>query len=395
MAVKNSRNPVFWLFTLLYFAQGAIASYQLNFFKPHLYAEGIPTSQIAVLASLVLLPFVIKVLFGIVSDKINLFGFGHRIPYMVTGLVLCALAFFVLYFIDPSEHFTRFASIILAAAFAMALFDTAADAYAVDIIDSDQYVAVQSYMTAGRAAGFAGLSVLFGLMAPKFGYSGIFLLIVVCLLIPLVLLFKMPKHVVETKRKNFEWKAFSMFLKPRNLMVGGLLVMSWFLFQGIDGTVTFYLSKVLSATDSNIADYGAVKGIGMVIGACLVLVLNRRFSLFVVVVSSMVLVSISGLTTGVIDSLTFAPLLACLLGVTAGFHWTVWGSVIMKIADLRIVGATIAVFQMMANIGIAAGEGIATSLTTSVGFEGVFIYFAIANVLLIPIAVFSLKRISV
>lgn len=392
MTVKNSRNPIFWLLTLLYFAQGAIASYQLNFFKPHLYAEDVPTAQIAALGSLVLLPFVIKVLFGMLCDRINLFGLGHRIPYMIVGVVLCALAFFVVYFVDPSQNFKIFAAIILAAAFAMALFDTAADAYAVEIIASDQYVAAQSYMTAGRAAGFTILSVTFGLMEKNVGYSGIFLLISMCLLVPLVLLLKMPERVVDTKREEFEWRAFAILIKPRNVMIGGLLVLVWFLFQGIDGTVTFYLSKKLLASNSIIADYGAIKGVGMVVGASLVLILSKRSSLRVAVVCTLILVTVSGLAASIVDNLAFSPLLAALLGVTAGFHWTVWGCVIMRFADLRIAGSTIAVFQIMANVGIAAGEGIATTLTSSLGFTNVFFYFAILNFLIIPPMIFCLKK---
>jgi Na+/melibiose symporter-like transporter len=79
---------------------------------------------------------VIKWIFGLVSDRYPLFGRGHRVPYMLIGLVATAVAFGVAFFIDPSESFPILAAMVLAATFFMALFDTTADA------------AVQAWMTA-------------------------------------------------------------------------------------------------------------------------------------------------------------------------------------------------------------------------------------------------------
>ena len=122
MPQQKSRNFMFLLFAVLYFVQGVITSYQLNFFKPHMASEGIDADRIAIVATLALLPFIIKLIYGLISDRFNLFGRGHRVPYMVLGVVLCSLAFFVAYFIDPSANFALLAAMVLAATFAMALF---------------------------------------------------------------------------------------------------------------------------------------------------------------------------------------------------------------------------------------------------------------------------------
>ena len=47
-----------------------------------------------------------------------------------------------------------------------------------------------------------------------------------------------------------------------------------------------------------------------------------------------------------------------------------------------------ALLQMMVNLGIAAGEGVATSLSGRWGFTRVFVLLAAANVLLIPLFLF-------
>jgi hypothetical protein len=65
---------------MLYFVQGVIQAYQLNFFKPHMDGEGIDADRLAIVASLVLLPFVIKWIYGIISDRFNLFGRATASP---------------------------------------------------------------------------------------------------------------------------------------------------------------------------------------------------------------------------------------------------------------------------------------------------------------------------
>ena len=66
---------------------------------------------------------------------------------------------------------------VLMATFIMALFDTTADAYAIEVIPPEDYSRVQSFMTGGRACGLIILSFLFGIIAARFGYSIIFLVI--------------------------------------------------------------------------------------------------------------------------------------------------------------------------------------------------------------------------
>jgi hypothetical protein len=53
-----------------------------------------------------------------------------------------------------------------------------------------------------------------------------------------------------------------------------------------------------------------------------------------------------------------------------------------------------ALFQMMANLGMAAGEGVATSLSANLGFTRVFWLLAAANVLILPLFLLVLRRLE-
>ena len=167
MDVKLSRRQLFVMFGALYFVQGVIATYQLLFFKPHMRSEGIDPDRLAIVTSLALLPFVIKWIYGILSDRFNLFGRGHRVPYMQIGLVATAIAFAIAFFIDPSESFGLIAVMVLAATFFMALFDTTADALAIDVVVPADHGRVQAWMQGGRALGLILLSLVFGVIADQ------------------------------------------------------------------------------------------------------------------------------------------------------------------------------------------------------------------------------------
>lgn len=387
----NSRPFYFALFGALYFVQGVIVSYQLNFFKPHMSSAGIDAGRIALVASLALLPFIIKAIFGLISDRISLLGYGHRVPYMVLGVLACSLAFFAAFFVDPGQNFGLVAALVLAATFAMALFDTTADAFAIEVVPSDEYGLVQSVMTGGRAAGLIILSFVFGLLAARFGFSVIFLVIAAILLLPLILLLRVKEPAQRPEQQRFDWRAFGVMLQPGYLIFGVFLLLAWFTFQGIDGLVTFYMSSVLDASEVMLGTYGTIKGVGMVLGAVGLSVIASRFSLKAAALVTLVLVSVGGFSLSVCTTCQSVLLLGVLLGIVAGLQWSVYSALAMGITDLRIAGSMFALFQMMINIGIAVGEGVATSLSGRWGFTRIFVLLAAGNVLLIPLFLFVSK----
>ncbi|MDH3250423.1 MAG: hypothetical protein OEQ47_15745, partial [Acidimicrobiia bacterium] len=111
MDLNLTRRQLFVMFGSIYFVQGVIQAYQLNFFKPHMDSAGIDADQLAIVSALGLVPFVIKWIFGLISDRFPLFGRGHRTPYMLIGLVSTGVAFFVAFFIDPSRSFVVLAAL--------------------------------------------------------------------------------------------------------------------------------------------------------------------------------------------------------------------------------------------------------------------------------------------
>ncbi|MDJ0962233.1 MAG: MFS transporter [Acidimicrobiia bacterium] len=383
---------MFTMFAALYFVQGVIQAYQLNFFKPHMDSEGIDADRLAIVASLALLPFVIKWIYGLISDKYPLFGRGHRVPYMMIGLVSTAIAFFVAFFIDPSESFGVLAAMVLTATFFMALFDTAADALAVDVVVPEDHSRVQAWMTSGRAAGLVILSLVFGLIADTIGYQAIFLVIAALLLLPLWYVTRVQEPVERTPAHTFDRRAFRVMTQPRYLVFGLFLVLAWTCFQGIDGLVTFYMSNELDSSGGTIGLYGTLKGLGMVVGAVGLSALVQRFGRARAALVTLVSVAGGGFMFSALESETSILIVAAIWGVAVGLQWTTYVTLSMGITDTRIAGSMFAILQTMSNIGIGAGEGVATALSDNIGFSSVFRMLGIGSLLVVPLLLWVSRR---
>jgi MFS family permease len=372
------------MFGALYFVQGVIATYQTIFFKPHMEDAGVSDGRIAIVASLALLPFVIKWLYGILSDRYNLFGRGHRVPYMQIGLVCTAIAFGIAYFIDPGESFPILAVMVLTATFFMALFDTTADALAVDVVVPDDHGRVQAWMMGGRAAGLVLLSLVFGVIADAAGYQVIFLVVAGLLLLPLVYVNRVREPAERTPAHTFDRRAFRAMLQPRYLLFALMLIVTWFCFQGIEGLVTLYMTDELGSSGTTIGAYGTLKGIGMVVGAVGVARLVTRFDRRTAALVTIGAVTVGGLVFGWATSETAILTMAIFWGVAVGLQWTTYVTMAMGITDTRIAASMFAILQTMSNIGMGSGETV-VALSDSMGYAAVFRMLGLANLVVIPL----------
>ncbi len=393
METNKSRKFLFIMFGALYFVQGVIQAYQLNFFKPHLDAEGISPDRIATLAGLAIVPFMLKWIFGIISDRVNLWGKGYRVPYMALGLVICAIAFGAAFWVDPAtDSFTLFATIILIGVSAMALFDATADALAVEVVDDSDHGRVQSVMTAGRAAGFIILSAVFGLVAAKFGYPFLFLVMGVVILLPLFMVYQVKEPSKRAEREAFKWSAFKSLVRPNYLLYIAFLILAWTTFQGIEGLVTLYMSSQLKVGPELIGQYGMLKGIGMVIGALTIGWILTKFGVKTAMLTAVVSVTVGGFIFSRVTDINTILVVSVLWGIVVAFQWTVYAAYSMGITDKRIAGSMFAILMTVANIGLGLGEALATRFVDDLGFSGVFSGIAVINLVLIPLLIFVLHR---
>lgn len=394
MITDRSRRYQYTLFGSLYFVQGIIVAFTSNFFKPYLDSFGVDPDRIALLSSLLLVPFIIKIFYGIFSDRINLLGRGHRLPYIVLALILSGTGILLAGFVNPVTSFALLGVMILLAAFSVALFDTTADALAVEITPLEQQGTLQSVMTSGRAIGIVVMSLLIGLVASALGFVWVFIMIGVLMVVPLVWVLPVrepPRHEIAAP---FEWGAFKAILRapyPAFALYG---ILAWTGFQAIEGLVTFFLSSELGGTELNIGTYGSIKGIGMIVGAFIIAFMIKRIGRKSTAYLVLLSVSAGGYLFSLQTTVSGVLTMGLAWGIIVGLHWTMYMIMAMNRVDPRIAGSMFAMSMMLSNIGAAAGEFFGTSLVDDIGFAAVFRLLAAGNLVVIPVLWILFKRIE-
>ena len=189
------------IFGLLYFIQGAILSYFTGFNGIYLLSFGVDMKGVGLIGLIGMLPFVLKIFLGILSDRVNLLGLGHRKPYILIGVALQMLALIAVPFIDPGENFGLYALLGFLIMSGMALYDTTTDGLALDTTPEEEQGTIQGLMVGGRALGVAIISVFFGFFANFVSWHAAFWSLAVISGIALVLaLFHQGKPGKRTSR---------------------------------------------------------------------------------------------------------------------------------------------------------------------------------------------------
>jgi PAT family beta-lactamase induction signal transducer AmpG len=380
------------MFAALYVVQGIGLAYFRNFQKPYLDGLGISPDAIGLLTLILQLPFVLKIFIGMVSDRVCLFGMGHRKPYIILGLVMAAATFALAGLAMPDANFTLFGIIITLGSFSVTLFDSTADGLAIDTTSREEQGLIQGVMVGGRAGAFILLSLLFGAVVERLGYRPVFPIIGLSMLLPLlwvVALREPPERAVD---QRFEWPAFKVLKRPRFLLFAAYAVVYSLGSFGVDGLVTYFMSEEFGAAERAIGQYGALRGIGAVIGAVggglLLDRLVRRNSAYLAVVA----ISLTAVLIGIASGPGAVIALGLVWGGAWAFQETVFFTLAMDIADARIAASMFAIMMGVSNLGAAVGDGLATALSDDLGFARVFWSLAGINLLALPLLAWLFSR---
>jgi MFS family permease len=373
------------MFASLYVVQGVGLAYFRNFQKPYLNDLGVDPDVIGLLTLILQVPFVLKIFIGMVSDRVDLFGMGHRKPYILLGLLLAAAAFGMATLAAPDVNLLTFSILVTLGSFAVTLFDSATDGLAIDITPHDEQGRVQGVMVGGRAAAFVLLSLLFGVLVQRYHYRIVFPIIGVAMLLPLIWVLRVRESAHRSAETTFQWSAFRALTRPRFLLFALYAVVYSLGSFGVDGLVTYFMSEQFTATETMIGQYGALRGIGAVVGAVvgglLIDRLGRRQSAY----GAVVLISVVAVLIGAATGSAAVIWLGLLWGVIWAFQETVFFALAMDIADARIAASMFAVMMAISNLGAALADGAATALSDNLGFVAVFFTLAAINLVTLPV----------
>lgn len=372
------------LYGLLYFVQGTVLSYFTALNPLYLRGHGLSMSQVGLIGTIGLLPFVIKIFFGMLSDRVNLFGLGHRKPYIIIGLLIQAIALLFAPLINPNTGYVLFALLAFIVMSGAALFDTCTDGLALDSTPKEEAGTVQGIMVGGRALGLVIVSGLLGFIVQRIGWSAVFWAMAILTLIPLPLAFALREQPRPADAR-FEWKAFRAFSAWPVIALALLGALYSFTINGADQIMTPFLNENYGVNELGAGLYVSVWGIGVVVGGITGGKLVDRLGVrqATLVAALLALAAIGGLA--LITGAGIAWLLIPAFGLAYGYYETVYFATSMQRADRRIAASMFSILMAVANIGTGIGLGVTGVLVDAVDYRLTFIILAALNLLALPL----------
>ncbi|MHA1489087.1 MAG: MFS transporter [Promethearchaeota archaeon] len=244
-------------------------------------------TAIAFLGTIIGLPWIFKIFFGIIGDKVGSKKFGRRRPWIIAMTSLAGLMWIILGFpgfLTPENAFGMFFLFGFFIFFGVAFSDTILDGLILDICPKEKLGRTSGFCWGLRSVGaiaggplLAVLVVLGGMSVPT-----IFMIIGVLMIISslLTIQIKEPKKYPEVKiilhlkamfsnKKDIKTYAFALFVAILDMVV--ILFISIFILIEMNLIAAEGTSLSLTSTDPNIYLYqgnlSMIISIGVVFGA--------------------------------------------------------------------------------------------------------------------------------
>lgn len=134
--------------------------------QPYLGDEhGVSIELVGLAQTIDFLPWCVKFIFAIPSDTFDFYGFGHRRPYVILGLLLAAISFAGLTLFNPAQFLWAYMICMISRNIGIALADCAIDGLSVDVDMDTEAGAISGWMSLGRFIGTGVASISAGYIA--------------------------------------------------------------------------------------------------------------------------------------------------------------------------------------------------------------------------------------
>jgi MFS transporter, PAT family, beta-lactamase induction signal transducer AmpG len=379
-----ARNRRYAMFALLYFSQGTILSYFTALNGLYFLDHGLSMTDVGIFATIALIPFVIKVFLGILSDRINLLGLGHRKPYILLGLTVQILCLIVAPFIDPGAAYWAFVAMAFLLQMGMALYDTCTDGLALDTATEEEKGTIQGLMVGGRALGVVITASFVGLLAEHVSWAAVFWLLAgfTLLPVPLVLGVRESPRPIE---RAFQWEAFAAFKQTAVVALAAMGFLFFLIIAGANQLVNPYLEARYNIGLSTAGFITTVWGIGVVLGGAAGGRLIDRIGDRQAVIAALGLSLLSILALAFVISPAMTWPLVALFGLSYGTYQTVYFALAMGHTDPRIAASMYSILMAVVNVAQGVGMGASGLMADTLGFRWTFVAIAAFNLLIIPL----------
>ena len=384
--MQKSKTARYAMFGSLYFSQGTVFAYFTSLNALYFLSKGLSMGDVGIFGAIALIPFVIKIFLGMLSDRVNLLGLGHRKPYILLGLLIQTVCLALAPFIDPAASYWGFVALAFILQLGMALYDTCTDGLALDTTPEAEQGTIQGFMVGGRAAGVVITASVVGWLAQEVSWTAVFWLLGVLTLVPIPLVLSIKEGQREGDGK-FEWGAFSAFKRKPIIALAAAGFLFFLVIAGANQNVNPFLESEFGITLQRAGLYTTIWGIGVVMGGLLGGRLIDRIGQHRGTLVALFFSFISILALAIIPGSGYAWGIVLVFGLSYGTYQTVYFALAMNHTDPRIAASMYSIFMAVTNVGQGVGFAVAGGLADlpAVGFRWAFVILTCINLLALPL----------
>jgi MFS transporter, PAT family, beta-lactamase induction signal transducer AmpG len=383
--MPRSKFVRYLTFGSLYFTQGTILGFFAALNALYLLDNGLQMTDVGVFGFIALLPFVLKIGLGIISDRISLFRMGHRKPYIFIGLAVQFACLVAAPFIDPGQYFWAYVAIAFTMQMGMALYDTCTDGLALDTTPVEEQGTIQGFMVGGRAVGSIAAASVVGFLAENVSWLSVFWVLAVLTIIPVPFMLFVHEEKREVERR-FDWSAFKAFDRS-TFLAGGMGLVMFMIILGANQLINPYLEVQFGISLSAAGMITSLWSLGVVGGSFVGGWLMRKFKPQRALMIGVLLLSLTLLALAFLVapeySLTLGVAMVIFFGVAYGAYQTEYFAVAMRFVDPRIAASMYAILMAFTNVGQGIGMYLSGALADLKGFSTTFLVLLGINLLLL------------
>lgn len=371
------------MFALLYFTQGTILGYFASVNALYLIESGFDMGKVGIFSTIALIPFVIKILFGMLSDRFSFLGFGHRKPYIFMGLAVQAICLVIVAQINPTNHYWGFVLLAFLLQLGMAFYDTCTDGLALDITPANEQGILQGFMVGGRSVGVIVAASAAGFIAQYLNWPAVFYFLAILTLIPIPLLFFI-KDTGRAQGLRFNWSAFKAFKNGQVIAAAGAGLVIFLVIVGANQLMNPAFTERFGIDLSTAGLITTVWGLGCVAGAFIGGFVKDKLGDQAGLWASVLTVVPAMLLLAFVGAKPLIWVVAVFFGLSYGMSQSIYFALAMKYTSPAIAASMFAILMSVTNIGQGIGLGVGGGLAKSVGFPITFVIFGVVMLLVIP-----------
>jgi MFS family permease len=401
-----------WIFSINYFNQGlvtSILSVIIPIYILLMIAEGgttVTPSDVAYIASIITIPWAVKLFFGIFADKYGLKNLGRRRPWILSALLISSVGWMMLpVMITPMNVLLIVTILGFIINCGTAFSDTVLDGFIIDICPKERLGRVQGFVWGLRSIGtIAGgpvlaLLIVLGYLSVNSIFIGEGILTVFFAISILVVNEKkdypevmLKEHFKDMFNTSRDWKAY-MFALANNVM-GDVIVLFLAMFILIEMGVIELKGRNITLGEKTLevylfqANVTLIIAIGIVIGSILGGIIADKKTRKYAIHLGVVLTTASVLLLLIPATWELLLFFTVIIGVALGFRHSAYSAVVGQLAKKHpeMDSTYLSIANSFTNFGATLGLIITGLIFQIFGtYAMLFIFLAIiSNVSLIP-----------